>query len=169
MIVIRKKTYSFPSGYGKSFVDNEIVLRNKKTGETLNLKTGRDSLVGRFMDYIFPSLRRISEATQELEIYKSKKKIGTIILRSGVDDIPEDTLHIIWISIYGKEEGKGHAQSVIKEILKKSKKAGFKYVTLDSADQDVHRHLYPKLGFKYVEGIPDDEQLWGCKAMKIKL
>ena len=160
-------------GWKKSLNESSVSDKSEEGHKDFNMKRiksddgkvliDRDetTAVAKGLSLIFPAIRKNLQNSRDYTLKDNDgKKIGTLSL--GLES--KDTLNIGWISITGKNQGKGHAQSVMNTIINMAKDNNFKKITLEVPGSSQNaRHIYEKLGFKETQGGPtaDEDDIWG--------
>ena len=157
MIIKRQKQFSYASD-----ASDEIQIDN------LVLKKTKPMLVGRIIARFIRQAKYNLENSVCYNILESGKKIGEIeLFRKSKDEV-----NIVWIGINKKYQGHGYAQKILGYFIQKTRKAGFKFMSLEvpgvSPDE---RHIYTKFGFKEDGRLNgDSDDIWGgLTSMRLNL
>lgn len=147
--------YVAPTGLGPN-----SVTAKTKSGETITMTKSPPPAIARALSRISPNYKDGVNRFANLTITDSKgKKIGD----ASVHKESKDELNLVWLGIDKSARGRGYATAAMKTAVKFGQEAGFKKLTLEvPGNAPDARHIYEKLGFKFVKDLPtEDGDIWG--------
>ena len=156
-------------GHHKVKVDSgkyKSIISNRD--EPTILGENHKSTFAKVLGQIIPTLKRHQDKFKDYDLLdKEGNKVGGI----STFAINKNTCNISWLDVDKKYRGSGHAQSAIRQIIKDSKRKGYKQVTLEVPTHSPDaRHIYEKNGFVAGRQITDSSDVWGgLTEMKLKL
>ena len=112
----------------------------------------------KFLSKVFPGMKDNMEKDKQFSINVDGKRVGDCeIFKES-----KDSLNVVWVGVDKSERGKGYATATMKGIIEYAKKDKCKQVTLEvPGNSPDARHIYEKLGFKALDKISDDDDVWG--------
>jgi len=117
--------------------------------------------IGKFLGKVSKKIRSKQDNFINYEIFLGTNKIGDI----QISEESSTEVYIPWFEINKNYRNNGYGTKVLKGLISHIRKFGFKEITLEVDVEDkLSRHVYEKLGFRYV-GKPYDS----LNNMKLKL
>lgn len=173
----RRLGLAFTSAFLDVFVgkDGSLIGRDQYNRSGIT-NTGKQFSVieptpGKFEKFLQDHSKRFKDVAEKsiaAEILDANgKKIGYFDL----DDKGNKEINANWISINEDKRGNGYATAVLKDAISWAKDNGYEKMTLEvPGDSPDARHIYEKLGFKVVEQLTDEDDIWGgLTAMELDL
>lgn len=137
------------------------IVRKTSSGEELTLAKQPPNVLHKALARISPKYREEYNNYAYLNI---KDSSGSRIGSAQLAKISKDEINLIWIGIDKSARGKGYATAAMKAAEEFGRETGVKKLTLEvPKNAPDARHIYEKLGFKFVKDLYDDgvDDMWG--------
>jgi ribosomal protein S18 acetylase RimI-like enzyme len=137
------------------------IVRKTSRGEEVTLSKTPPTKLHELLARMSKSYREEYESSAFLDIRDGQgKKVG----EAQVQKKSKDELYLIWLGINQSARGRGYGTAVMNAAKEFGKQEGFKKMVLEvPANSKDARHIYGKLGFKYISEANggNKDAVWG--------
>lgn len=129
-----------------------------KKGTSIGLYKDPPTSIAKLLRKYNKNVKREQDKSMNFTLKNKDGKIGDMQLYEE----SKNSMNVVWVGINTKSRGEGYATAAMVGAIEIAKKKNKNKVTLEVPGTSPDAlHVYKKLGFRELEKITDDDDVWG--------
>lgn len=137
----------------------EPIVTTTKYGDVISMNTDPTN---NFVKFLAKHSPRVKDNVERSDYFSIRDSSGKNIGEMELYRESKNSMNVVWVGIRNDQRGKGYAQAAMIAAVEIAKKRNMSKVTLEvPGNSPDAKHIYSKLGFKELETISDENDVWG--------